>query len=82
MRFKNIAELVRRKRAETGLSQAEVARKVGYKLRCGQFISNIEREKCSIPLNKINKYSEVLRVSREEIKKAILQDFKDHLGSL
>lgn len=72
--FENIAKLIRTKRINhpKGYSQSELSNLLGYKN--GQFISNVERSLCSIPLKMLRKVSEVLDISPEDLKEAILKD--------
>ena len=72
--FKNIAQLIRTKRMNhpKGYSQSELSHLLGYKN--GQFISNVERALCNIPLKMLRKVSEVLDITPEELKAAILKD--------
>ena len=77
--FKNTAALVRTKRTghPKNYSQAELSILLGYKN--GQFISNVERGLCNIPLNTMAKISEVLSITPEELKAAMLKDHDDTL---
>lgn len=79
--FKNIATLIKTKRLNhpKAYSQSELSELLGYKN--GQFISNVERGLCSIPLKMMKKISEVLEVPPEELKGAILKDHEDTLSS-
>ena len=72
--FKSIAKLIKEKRLghPRGYSQSELSHLLGYKN--GQFISNVERGLCNIPLKMLKRVSEVLSVPREDLKKAILDD--------
>jgi|SRR5690554_5879255 len=72
--FKNIAQLIRTKRLQhpKGYSQSELSNLLGYKN--GQFISNVERALCNIPLKMLVRVSEVLDIDPEDLKKAILKD--------
>ena len=72
--FKNIAKLIRTKRLEhpKGYSQSELSHLLGYKN--GQFISNVERALCNIPLKMLSRVSEVLDINSNDIKAAILSD--------
>lgn len=72
--FENIAKLIRTKRLShpKGYSQSELSNLLGYKN--GQFISNVERALCNIPLKMLRKVSEVLDIKPEELKAAILRD--------
>jgi len=50
---------------------------LGYKN--GQFISNVERALCNIPLKMLSQISEILEIPRSELRDAILDDHKDTL---
>lgn len=79
--FKNIAQLIRTKRMNhpKGYSQSELSHLLGYKN--GQFISNVERALCNIPLKMLRKVSEVLDITSEELKAAILKDQEETLNN-
>ena len=79
--FENIAKLVREKRLShpRRYSQSELSHLLGYKN--GQFISNVERSLCSIPLKMLSRVSEVLNVAPEEIKAVMLRDHETTLNS-
>lgn len=72
--FDNIAKLIRTKRINhpKGYSQSELSHLLGYKN--GQFISNVERALCNIPLKMLGKVSVVLEIEPSELKSAILKD--------
>lgn len=72
--FENMAKLIRTKRINhpKGYSQSELSHILGYKN--GQFISNVERALCNIPLKMLGKVSEVLDVNPHDLKEAILKD--------
>lgn len=72
--FQNIAKLIRSKRVghPKNYSQSELSHLLGYKN--GQFISNVERALCNIPLKMLRRVSEILDISAEELKLAILKD--------
>lgn len=77
--FKNIATLVRSKRIghPKNYSQSDLSLLLGYKN--GQFISNVERGLCNVPLKMMKKISEVLDINPEELKTAILKDHEETL---
>lgn len=79
--FKNIAQLIRTKRLQhpKGYSQSELSHLLGYKN--GQFISNVERALCNIPLKMLVRVSEVLDIDPEDLKKAILKDHDETLNN-
>lgn len=72
--FEHIAKLIRTKRINhtKGYSQSELSHLLGYKN--GQFISNVERALCNIPLKMLGRVSEVLDITPEALKEAILKD--------
>ncbi len=79
--FKNIAQLIRSRRMNhpKGYSQSELSHLLGYKN--GQFISNVERALCNIPLKMLKRVSEVLDIPSEELKGAILKDQEETLNN-
>lgn len=79
--FKNIAALIRQKRLQhpKAYSQSELSHMLGYKN--GQFISNVERALCNIPLKMLVKVSDVLDIQSQEIKEAILKDHEETLNN-
>lgn len=72
--FENIAKLIKTKRLghPKGYSQSELSHLLGYKN--GQFISNVERALCNVPLKMLRRVTEVLDISADDLKKAILDD--------
>ncbi len=72
--FEHIAKLIRTKRVNhpKGYSQSELSNMLGYKN--GQFISNVERALCNIPLKMLKRVSDVLDIPATELKDAILKD--------
>lgn len=79
--FKNIAQLIRTKRLQhpKGYSQSELSHLLGYKN--GQFISNVERALCNIPLKMLSRVSEVLDIDSQDLKNAILKDHEETLNN-
>ena len=79
--FKNIAQLIRAKRLQhpKGYSQSELSHLLGYKN--GQFISNVERALCNVPLKMLGRVSEVLDINPQELKVAILKDHEETLNN-
>lgn len=79
--FEHIAKLIRTKRINhvKGYSQSELSHLLGYKN--GQFISNVERALCNIPLKMLRKICEILDISPEELKQAILNDHEKTLDN-
>lgn len=79
--FKNIAQLIKTSRLQhpKGYSQSELSNLLGYKN--GQFISNVERALCNIPLKMLTRVSEVLNIPPMELKAAILKDQEETLNN-
>ncbi len=79
--FKNIAKLIRTKRINhpKNLSQSDLSQMLGYKN--GQFISNVERGLCNVPLKMLKKISDVLDIEHRELKEAILRDNEETLDN-
>lgn len=74
--FQHIAKLVKEKRlAHPGkLSQSELSHKLGYKN--GQFISNVERGLCSIPLKSLATFCDILNIPKQELMDTMLKDLE------
>lgn len=72
--FRHIADLIKKKRLAhpSKYSQNELSVLLGYKN--GQFISNVERGLCSIPLKKAKDIADLLEIPKEELRTAILKD--------
>ena len=79
--FKNIAQLIREKRMNhpKSYSQSELSHLLGYKN--GQFISNVERALCNVPLKMLVRVCEVLEIEPQELKMAILKDQEQTLNN-
>ena len=79
--FKNIATLIRTKRVghPKNYSQSDLSLLLGYKN--GQFISNVERGLCNVPLKMMKKIAEVLDINPDELKAAILKDHEETLAN-
>jgi hypothetical protein len=80
-KFTHIANLIKRKRLSHphSLSQSDLSHLLGYKN--GQFISNVERALCNIPFKMMVKVCEILKISHEEIKAAMINDYNDTIDS-
>ena len=75
--FSYIAKLVKEKRIQhpKGLSQAELSNLLGYKN--GQFISNVERGICAIPLKALKDLVKILEIPKDELVEAMLKDYEE-----
>ena len=65
-----VSELLKKARSEKGLSQAEVAKKLGYS--SPQFISNWERGLASPPIPKLKKLCKIYDLPLDKAYDAIL----------
>jgi len=70
--FDNISKLMKTALEQKKLTQAELARSLGFKN--SQFISNVVRGKCSLPLKRMKHFSYLTDTSIDEIKTAYLLD--------
>lgn len=79
--FKHIATLVKTKRVAhpKNYSQSDLSELLGYKN--GQFISNVERGLCNVPLKMMKQVAEILDITPEELKTSILRDHEETLGN-
>ena len=79
--FNNIAKLVKSRRLNhpKRYSQSELSALLGYKN--GQFISNVERALCNVPLKMLTEIAKILDISHDELKKAILKDHEETLNN-
>jgi len=68
----HIGDLIRSTRKQKGISQVEVAKKIG---RSSQFVANWEREASNPPLNIIRPVCEVIGLGIKEAKQALVQDY-------
>lgn len=65
-----LANFLKVKREESGLSQKQLADQLG--LKSGQFISNVERGTCSMPLDKCGQLCEILKIPKASLKAIII----------
>ncbi len=63
-----LGELFRRKRLEKGISQNQLAKKLGWK--SGQLVSTYERDECYPPMGSLKKIAKIVGASVEEIMSA------------
>ncbi len=77
--FGNIAKLIKNARLTHSkrYSQTELSTQLGYKN--GQFISNIERGLCSVPVKSLLLLSKTLSIEPEKLKEALLADMEKTL---
>ncbi|MBH48872.1 MAG: hypothetical protein CME71_11955 [Halobacteriovorax sp.] len=79
--FNHIGKFVRESRLNHPqfYSQNQLSKLLGYKN--GQFISNVERGLCGIPLKGISKLIEVLGLSEADLKAAMQRDYEETLNN-
>lgn len=70
-------KLLREYRLRQGLSQNQLARKIGY--GSGQYVSNIERGVSLVPADKIVKLAKIVGTKPYKFKAALLRDYKTQL---
>jgi transcriptional regulator with XRE-family HTH domain len=71
--------LLRQKREAANLSQTDICGKIGWKN--GQYISNIERGLCQVPVKHINQLAVELGIGATEIVDAMILDYKEKIVS-
>lgn len=67
-----LANFLKEKRIASGLSQGDVADKLGYST--AQFISNWERGVAAPPVNILKKLAELYKVNAEELFEVVLEE--------
>jgi transcriptional regulator with XRE-family HTH domain len=70
---------LREKRATRGISQSDVAKKLGY--TSAQFISNIERGLCSPPMSALRDLVDLYKIPKQEIFDFLMEIKKDEFKS-
>ena len=78
--FRNVANLVKKHRLFQSISQNDLAVALGYKN--AQFVSNVERGMCSIPLQQIDAVIKLLGINPFEMRKALIYDFEETIDGL
>lgn len=75
--FNGIAQLVKKYRLQhpKKLSQVELSNLLGYKN--GQFVSNVERGICAIPLKALSELVSILDIPQHELVKAMVKDYEE-----
>jgi transcriptional regulator with XRE-family HTH domain len=75
--FKVLGDFLQSRRIKAGLSQGDVATKLGYS--SPQFISNFERGLCAPPLNKLKMLLALYDLNGEDVMKLMLKEHEKHL---
>jgi hypothetical protein len=75
--FSGIAQLVKNYRLQhpKKLSQVELSNLLGYKN--GQFVSNVERGICAIPLKALGDLVRILNIPQNDLVKAMVRDYEE-----
>jgi transcriptional regulator with XRE-family HTH domain len=74
---KALGEYLKDKRSETGLTQSDVAKKLGYSTP--QFISNFERGLCAPPLKNLKLLVKLYKLDANELIDVILNEEEESL---
>jgi transcriptional regulator with XRE-family HTH domain len=77
--FHHLGIYLKEKRIEAGQSQAELATVLGY--TSSQFVSNWERGICAPPGESLQKMIKLLKLSREKIVTAMVEDCRVEIVS-
>lgn len=76
----NLGRYLRTKRVSSGLTQAEIADRLGYS--SPQFISNFERGLCSPPLKNLKVLVRLYKIDAQELIRLILDEQRQVLSSV
>ena len=77
--MRSLNDYLRQKRVDSGLSQLDVARELGYS--SPQFVSNWERGLVSPPLETIAVLVDLYKIPATEVVNKILEETRDYLES-
>ncbi|MEZ0393063.1 MAG: helix-turn-helix domain-containing protein [Pseudobdellovibrionaceae bacterium] len=78
--MKKMGNFLREKREAKGLTQAQVALKLGY--GSPQFISNIERGVSKVPLKSLRLFIDLYEIACEEIIDLLLEERREQLKKI
>lgn len=78
--IKSLAEFIKLKRQQVGVSQNDLGKKLGF--GNGQFISNIENGKCSLPLDKCELICKELKCSPSTLKQILIFEYSKKINKL
>lgn len=74
-----ISKYIRSRRVALGMSQEALKRKLGWKGKTSQYISNIELGKCSVPTKSLQSLANALWVDNKVLVDLLVQDYRDSL---
>jgi transcriptional regulator with XRE-family HTH domain len=75
LRAMKVKDLINRRMAELKMTQVEAAFSLGWGNSQGQYLSNIIRGKCQVPVHKIPSLARTLQVPAEDIMAALVADY-------
>jgi transcriptional regulator with XRE-family HTH domain len=75
--FQVLGDYLQTRRVKSGLSQGDVASKLGYS--SPQFVSNFERGLCAPPLNKMKTLVQLYDMNSEEVLKLMMKEHEKQL---
>lgn len=75
--FQVLGDYLQARRVKAGLSQGDVAAKLGYS--SPQFVSNFERGLCAPPLNKMKTIVQLYDLNSEEVLKLMMKEHEKQL---
>lgn len=78
--FKTIGNYTKEKRLEAGLSQASIARKLGY--GSAQFISNVERGLCNYPAKNLKKLEKLIKIDLSYTHQLMVEAYDEELSKV
>ena len=78
-KFLRTAELLSGARKEAGMSQKKIAYRMG--LSSHQFVSNIERARCTVPKKKIKQVADAYEVDVSKIRQSMVFDYAEGIGA-
>ena len=74
---KHIGQFLKEKRESKGMTQAQVAEKLGY--GSPQFISNIERGISRVPIKSLKAFMNVYELNADQVINLLLEEKKEQL---
>lgn len=73
----HLGDAIKNGRIKKGLTQTDLAKILGYS--SPQYISNVERGRCSLTHKKLAKVAKLLKISKTAIKQTLIKDFAERL---
>jgi len=79
IKYKSVSELIKVLRQKHGLTQIDVAERLGYSN--AQSVSNWERGIQTPPIDFVPKLCKILKISKEEYKEVLIKAYKEKTES-